>query len=65
METWRRNLYVIWAAEFVAISGFSVVFPFLPYYVQELGITELHEVELWSDALFASQTVTMTIFAPI
>jgi DHA1 family multidrug resistance protein-like MFS transporter len=65
METWKRNLYVIWIAEMVAISGFSVVFPFLPYYVQELGITELHQVELWSGLLFASQAVTMTIFAPI
>jgi DHA1 family multidrug resistance protein-like MFS transporter len=65
VETWKRNLYVIWVAELVAISGFSVVFPFLPYYVQELGITELHQVELWSGVLFATQAVTMAIFAPI
>ena len=65
VETWKRNLYVIWAAELAAIAGFSVVFPFLPYYVQELGVTELHEVELWSGALFAAQAVTMTVFAPI
>lgn len=65
METWRRNLYVIWAAELVAIAGFAVVFPFLPFYVQELGVTETHEVELWSGALFASQAVTMAFFAPV
>ncbi len=65
MESWKRNLYVIWVAELAAIAGFSVVMPFLPYYVQELGITELHQVELWSGVLFATQAVTMTIFAPI
>jgi DHA1 family multidrug resistance protein-like MFS transporter len=65
LETWKRNLYVIWVAELVAIAGFAVIFPFLPYYVQELGITELHEVELWSGLLYASQAVTMAIFAPI
>jgi DHA1 family multidrug resistance protein-like MFS transporter len=65
LEAWKRNLYVIWAAELAAISGFAVVFPFLPYYVQELGVTELHEVELWSGALFAAHAVTMTVFAPI
>jgi DHA1 family multidrug resistance protein-like MFS transporter len=65
MEAWRRNLYVIWVAELVAIAGFAVVFPFLPYYVQELGITELHQVELWSGVLFAVHAVTMSIFAPI
>ncbi len=65
METWKRNLYVIWFAELVAIAGFAVVFPFLPYYVQELGITELHEIELWSALVIAAQAVTMAIFAPI
>lgn len=65
MESWKRNLYVIWVAELVAISGFAVVFPFLPYYVQDLGVTELHEVELWSGLLFACHAVTMAIFAPI
>ena len=65
MEAWRRNLYIIWVSQLVAISGFAVVFPFLPYYVQELGVTELHQVELWSGVLFATQAVTMAIFAPI
>jgi DHA1 family multidrug resistance protein-like MFS transporter len=65
LETWKRNLYVIWVAELVAIAGFAVIFPFLPYYVQELGVTDLHEVELWSGVIFAAQAVTMAIFAPI
>jgi DHA1 family multidrug resistance protein-like MFS transporter len=65
LETWKRNLYVIWVGELVAITGFSFVFPFLPYYVQDLGVTDLHEVELWSGALFASHAVTMMVFAPI
>jgi DHA1 family multidrug resistance protein-like MFS transporter len=39
--------------------------PFLPLYVQDLGITEQNQVKLWSGALFAAQAVTMTIFAPI
>jgi DHA1 family multidrug resistance protein-like MFS transporter len=65
LETWKRNLYVIWVAELVAIAGFAVIFPFIPYYVQELGITELHEVEIWSGIVIAAQSVTMAIFAPI
>jgi DHA1 family multidrug resistance protein-like MFS transporter len=62
---WKRNLYVIWAAELVAIAGFSVAFPFLPYYVQELGVTEPGQVEMWSALLFTGQAITMAIFAPI
>ena len=65
MEVWRRNLYIIWVSQLIAISGFSIVFPFLPYYIQELGVTELREVELWSGVLMATQAITMAIFAPI
>ena len=65
LEAWKRNLYVIWVSELVAIAGFSVAFPFLPYYVQELGITAPGEVELWSGIIIAAQAVTMALFSPI
>ena len=64
-QSWQRNLYVIWVAELVAIAGFSVTLPFLPYYVQELGVTDLEQVEIWSALLVTGQAVTMAIFAPI
>jgi DHA1 family multidrug resistance protein-like MFS transporter len=64
-ESWKRNLYIIWAAELVAIAGFGVMGSFLPFYVQDLGITEAGAVELWSSAVFASHAVMMTIFSPI
>jgi DHA1 family multidrug resistance protein-like MFS transporter len=65
MQTWQRNLYTLWVAELVAIAGFTVVLPFLPYYVQELGVTELEQVEFWSGLLFASKAVAMAIFSPV
>ncbi len=65
MEPWKRNLYVIWAAELVAIAGFAVMGSFLPYYVQELGVTDPQAVKLWSGAVFAAHAVIMTVSAPI
>jgi DHA1 family multidrug resistance protein-like MFS transporter len=65
MVAWKRNLAVIWVAELLAIAGFAFTMPFVPYYIQELGVTDLHEVELWSGALIAAQAVPMAIFAPI
>jgi len=65
MAIWKRNLYIIWAAELTAIAGFAVMGSFLPYYVQDLGVTEPNAVRLWSGAVFAAHAVTMTIFAPI
>jgi DHA1 family multidrug resistance protein-like MFS transporter len=65
MQTWQRNLYALWIAEFVAIAGFTVALPFMPYYVQALGVKELEQVEFWSGLLFASQGITMAVFSPI
>jgi DHA1 family multidrug resistance protein-like MFS transporter len=65
MQTWQRNLYTLWVAELIAIAGFTVVLPFLPYYVQDLGVTAQGQVEFWSGLLFASQAIAMAIFSPI
>lgn len=62
---WKRNLAVLWFGELIAISGFSVFMPFLPYYVQELGITEFKQVAFWSGLLITAQAVTMAIIAPV
>ena len=62
---WQRNLYVIWAAELVAIAGFTVVIPFLPYYVQELGVTDPEQVAIWSGLVFTGHGITMAVLAPI
>ena len=62
---WQRNLYVIWVAELVAIAGFTVVIPFLPYYVQELGVTDPEQVAIWSGLVFTSHGITMAILSPL
>lgn len=63
--SWQRNLAALWVGELIAISGFSVFMPFMPYYVQELGVRELDQVVLWSGLLLSSQAVTMAIAAPV
>jgi DHA1 family multidrug resistance protein-like MFS transporter len=56
---------VLWIGELIAISGFSVTLPFLPYYVQELGITELDQVAFWAGLLTTAQSTTMALVAPL
>jgi DHA1 family multidrug resistance protein-like MFS transporter len=64
-KPWQRNLVAIWLAELIALSGFTVFMPFMPYYVQELGVTRLKEVEFWSGLLLTSQAATMAAIAPL
>ena len=65
MNSWRKNLYSIWIAQFIAMVGMSMVIPFLPFYVRELGITDHKEVEMWSALTFAGPFIMAFIMTPI
>ena len=62
---WQRNLAAIWIGQVIAIAGFSVTLPFLPYYVQELGITGVDQVAFWSGLITSAQATTMALVAPV
>jgi DHA1 family multidrug resistance protein-like MFS transporter len=49
----------------IAIAGFSVTLPFLPYYVQELGITGVDQVAFWAGLITSAQATTMALMAPV
>lgn len=36
---WKRNLAVVWFGCFLTGAAFSLVMPFLPLYVEQLGVT--------------------------
>ncbi len=65
MEIWKRNLYIMWIAEFIAIIGFGVILPFIPYFVQELGVTDKAQVKFFAGLAIALAPLTMALFAPI
>lgn len=37
--SWKRNLTVAWLGCFLTGAAFSLVMPFLPLYVESLGVT--------------------------
>ena len=65
MKHWRRNLYVISATEFLTILGFTAIYPFMPYFIQELGIADLEELAVWAALVISAPALAMAVFAPI
>ncbi len=65
MELWQKNLYSLWVAQFVAAVGLSMVIPFLPFYLRELGITEKQAVKLWSGLLFSAPFIVAAFLQPL
>jgi MFS transporter, DHA1 family, multidrug resistance protein len=45
---WRRNQFAVTAASFVGFTGFTLVMPFLPLYIQQLGVTNRGEIAMWT-----------------
>lgn len=64
-EPWKRNLAFISIAQFFTMMGMSSVIPFMPIYVQQLGVTDLQEAKLWSGLIFAGPFFLSLIFSPI
>ena len=44
---WKRNLITAWVTQVFSLIGFGFVMPFLPYYIQELGVTSPESLRLW------------------
>lgn len=65
MKPWKRTLYVLWAGQFLLLAGVSLVAPFLPLYLGELGVTEPTAQVVWSGVIFAINYVAAAIFQPI
>jgi DHA1 family multidrug resistance protein-like MFS transporter len=45
--------------------GMSMVIPFLPLFVKDLGVTEISEVKRWSGLVFSGVFITAVIATPI
>ena len=65
-KTWKRQLCVIWSAQFLSAIGFSFGLPFISYLMQEdMGVTDKAELAYWVAAFSAACPLTMMFFSPV
>ena len=64
MPAWRRTLGFLVAAQFSSALGFSIIFPFLPLYLKELGSSSNLSIELLSGLVFSVPAATMAVASP-
>ena len=62
---WRRNLYVCLFGSFVNMAGMTILLPFLPIYVRELGVRDEHAIVFWSAAAFSASFLAAGLVSPI
>lgn len=65
MKNWKTNLYIIWIGQFIAMMGMSMVVPFLPLYLRELGVKEPQLVARWSGFVFSGPFLFSFVLVPV
>jgi len=63
MQQWQKNLYVLWFGVFIAAISFSFISPFLPLFLEQMGVKD--NLEAWSGALFSAAFASSCILAPV
>ncbi|PRZ17321.1 DHA1 family multidrug resistance protein-like MFS transporter [Laceyella sediminis] len=64
MEQWKRNLYILMFSQFLVLGAMSMVIPFLPLYLKEMG-TKPSDINFWAGIIFGANFLSAFIVAPI
>lgn len=65
MTAWKRTFVAAFIAQIVSIMGFSLAFPFMPFFLADLGVTTQGDQAWWAGLLQAASGVTLAVFAPV
>jgi MFS family permease len=65
MTQWRRNQFAITISAAFIFFGYTLVMPFLPSFVRELGITSKAGVAFWSGLLLSCSPLVSALCGPV
>jgi MFS transporter, DHA1 family, multidrug resistance protein len=65
MPYWKRNLYVCLFGSFATAMGLSLVLPFLPLYIETLGVTSQAAIVEWSGYAFGATFLLAAFVSPV
>lgn len=64
-EGWRRNQVAVNIAAGLVFFGFTLVMPFLPLYVAELGVQGVGRIAFWSGLLLSAPPLLAACLGPL
>ncbi len=65
MERWRRNLYILMGSQFLVMGAMTMIIPFLPLYLQEMGVTDPDKNQMWAGLIFGINFLSAFVMAPV
>ena len=64
-RVWRRNLTALTAAVFIGFTGFTLVMPFLPIYISQMGVSDVGVIAAWTGVTLGVTPAMTAVFAPL
>lgn len=61
----NRNLGLLWVGQFVNTAGLMMLVPIMPFYVQELGVSDMAAVQTWAGIAIAAPALALTVATPL
>ncbi|MFK3840416.1 MULTISPECIES: multidrug efflux MFS transporter [Serratia] len=65
MEAWKLNLISVWLGCFFTGLAMSQILPFLPLYVEQLGVTGHQSLSMWSGLVFSGTFLVSALVSPL
>lgn len=65
MERWRANLYILWVSQLLAMMSVNFGLPFIPYFMQEIGVTDPGRLKLYTAVSSSLPAIGMGLSAPV
>jgi len=62
---WRRNQFAATAASFIGFTGFTLVMPFLPIYITQLGVADVGTAAIWSGLSLGVTPALTALLLPV
>jgi MFS family permease len=63
-KAWKRNVFAVTAASFMGYTGFTLVMPFLPLFIGQLGVTDVGEIAMWTGVCLGITPALTALLAP-
>ncbi|MEN3261849.1 multidrug efflux MFS transporter [Sodalis endosymbiont of Spalangia cameroni] len=65
MEAWKVNIISVWLGCFFTGLAMSQILPFLPLYVEQLGVHSHESLSLWSGMVFSATFLVSAVVSPL
>lgn len=65
MESWRQNLYIMLAVQFLMFLLSTSVFSYMPLFIMELGVTGQEQVAFWSGLISSISSLFAALLSPL